>query len=462
MSDQKPVQNTGIFSISAGISFLISIIFCTFLISVTIINKINVEKMRLEQQIAECTHRISEYISKLLYKTQTLSAIVIQGNGNIESFDILAPSIVDDPVIQNVLMAPDGIVTKIYPLEENSEMIGWNYFSSGSGNKEAMTAKELGNLVLAGPIDIIQGGQALSGRLPVFIDTPDEKRKFWGITTVTLKFPQVMECAEFEIFDTYGSAYELWRISPDTNVKQIIATNYERYRPISDYIEKPVSILNAEWYLRVSLNRMWYNYPENFGLIFAGFCISFIVFFVMQNNYDLKKMQSVFEIMAITDSLTGIFNRRHFLEIVHISLEKSRRLNEKCFLIMLDIDRFKKINDVYGHQIGDKVIVDIVARIKSDIRPYDIFARYGGEEFIIFASGINENEVYNMTERLRLSLCSREFNYDDISINVSASFGIAQVIECNLDRAIKHSDEALYAVKRNGRNGCILYNENSV
>ena len=200
----------------------------------------------------------------------------------------------------------------------------------------------------------------------------------------------------------------------------------------------------------------WYNYPENIALILAGLCICFIVFFVMQYNYQLKNMQRVFETMAITDPLTGIFNRRHFLEIARISIEKARRHNEDCYFIMFDIDLFKNVNDTYGHQIGDKVLMDVTARIRSDIRPYDLFARYGGEEFIIFTNGITKKEVCEMVERLRLSLCTRQYKYDDIVIESSASFGIAHMNDYDIDKAIKQSDESLYDAKRSGRN-CYAY-----
>jgi len=436
-------------------SFAVSIVFCAFLISATIINRTNVTKLRIEQQIFEKTHRIGETITKLLYKTQALSAIVIQENGGMESFDIIAPSIVDDPSIKNVILAPDCIVAKVYPLAGNENILGWNYLDNRAGNIEAMAARDLGALVLGGPIDIVQGGQGIFGRLPVYIDTPENPRKFWGLVSVTLKFPQVLNSAELDVFRTYGYGYELWRINPDTNERQVLAGSYNDDKHDSRFIEIPVQILNAEWYLKIMPILAWYNYPENIALIIAGFCISLIVLFVMQNNYELKSMQAVFELMAITDPLTGIFNRRHFLEIVRISIEKARRHNENSYFIMFDIDKFKDVNDTYGHQIGDKVLMDVAARVKSSIRPYDLFARYGGEEFIIFTSGTNKQEVCEMTERLRVSLC-RKYEYDAVSFNSSASFGIAHMYDYNLDKAIKQSDDAMYAAKRNGRN-CVVY-----
>jgi diguanylate cyclase (GGDEF)-like protein len=446
-------------SIMAIVSFLVSLSFCAFLISATIVNRTNVSRLKMEQQIFERTHRMNEIISKLLYKTQSLSTIIIQGNGSMDSFDLIAPSIVDDPAIQNVLLAPNGIVAKVHPLAGNERILGWNFFGEGAGNLEAIAARDLGELVLGGPLDLVQGGKALVGRMPVYIDTPEEYQKFWGLVSITLKLSQIIEKAEFEIFTNFGYSYELWRINPDINEKQVIAGGFFNGGNDIRYIEQKFNILNAEWFLRVSPILMWYDYPENIALIIAGFCISFIVFFVMQNNHELKYMQSVFELMAITDPLTGVFNRRHFMEIVRINIEKARRHNETCYFIMFDIDKFKHVNDTYGHQIGDKVLMDVTARIKADIRPYDLFARYGGEEFIIFTTGISDNEVKDMVERLRVSLCSRRYEYDDVSFDTSASFGIAQMDDYNLDKAIKRSDDALYSAKRNGRNCVVFYSD---
>ena len=464
MESEGQGEKKGTLSIKAVVSALLSFAFCAFLIGATIINRTNIEKLRLEQQIYERTHRISESITMLLYKTQALAAIVGYDNGSMDSFEIIAPSIVNDPVIQNIILAPDGIVAKVYPYAENESLIGWNYFDNRAGNREAMAARDLGQLVLGGPIDIVQGGKAIFGRMPVFIDVPaedggEETQKFWGLVSITLKFPEILERAELEVFDKYGEAYELWRINPDTNEKQVIADNYGIFKPGRHFMEKSVDILNAQWHLKVWRNITWYDQLDNIALIIAGIFISLLVFLVMQNNYELKNMQNVFELMAITDHLTGIFNRRHFLEIVRINIEKARRFNEDCYIIMFDIDKFKDVNDTYGHQIGDKVLMDVTARIKASIRPYDLFARYGGEEFTIFVSGINKKNVCDMTERLRLSLCGRKYEYDHLSFGCSASFGIAHINDYNLDKAIKQSDDAMYEAKRNGRNCVVYFNE---
>ena len=450
---------TGTFSSIVVFATLTALIFCTFLISSTIIERTKLSNMKLEQIIFEETHRIRETITHLMYKTYVLAALIVNDNG--ESFDLVAPALVDDPSIKNVHIAPGGIVTKVYPLAGNENFIGLNYFQEGEGVKDAILARELGETVLSGPISFVYGGQALVGKMPVYIDTLTEQDVFWGLVSVSLNFPYVLEHTELEIFGKLGYSYELWRINPDTNEKQVIISSAVPVKPNYRFVEKSIRFFNVEWNLRVSPVRMWYNGPENIILIIAGICICFIVFIVMQNNIDMKRMQSVFEQMAITDPLTGIFNRRHFLETVYVNIEKARRQAEDCYLIMFDIDRFKQVNDTYGHQIGDNVLIDVTARIKAGIRLYDMFARYGGEEFIIFTTGISKTEVLDMTERLRNSLCTKKFEYSNISISCSASFGIALMRDYNLEIAIKNSDEALYEAKRNGRNCVAFYKENS-
>jgi diguanylate cyclase (GGDEF)-like protein len=218
-----------------------------------------------------------------------------------------------------------------------------------------------------------------------------------------------------------------------------------------------VHILNAKWILRVSNLRAWYSYPDNIALIIASVFISFLVFFVVQNNFRLRQAKSEHAILAKTAPLTGISNRRHFMEFAQSNMERARRLNEECCILLIDVDKFKNINDIYGHAMGDKVLSEIAARLKALIRPYDLFARYGGEEFIMFISHIKINDAMKFAERLRLELCNKKCEFSDISLAISASFGLAAIGSGNMEDAIKHADEALYKAKEEGRNKVILY-----
>ena len=396
--------------------------------------------------------------TRLLHKTQVLSALVIQNDGEIENFKQVAAIIIDDPAILNVLIAPSGVVSDVYPLQGNEAVIGLDFFGEGAGNKEAVMAKETGQLVFGGPFDLVQGGQALVGRLPVWIDMPDGNNAFWGLVSVTLKFPQILDGIGLEGLEKQGLTYKIWRINPDNNEMQMISGSENSYGEHIRFIEIPIQILNAEWIFCLYPVLEWYQRPESWAMIFIGFCISVLFAFVVQNNHELKLMQSELEKMARTDSLTGIFNRSSFMELALIQFKKSASANGNCFVVIFDLDHFKKVNDNYGHQAGDEVLKACVLRTKNTVRSYDVLARYGGEEFIILVTDIDKTDIQNLAERIRQSISETPIEVGGAHISVTASFGIALAnMSTDLDTAIGFADTALYKAKEEGRNRVVFY-----
>ena len=163
---------------------------------------------------------------------------------------------------------------------------------------------------------------------------------------------------------------------------------------------------------------------------------------------------------ACIDGLTGISNRQHFLKRAAEQYSYARRNGLTVGLIMIDIDRFKAVNDTHGHQMGDFVLnqfASIISRVK---RKEDIFARYGGEEFVIVPCGqINSEEVFNFCERIRQAIEISELRFGDTSIRITASLGFhtrnitqKEKIEPLINDMIKKADQALYQAKEKGRN----------
>ena len=163
--------------------------------------------------------------------------------------------------------------------------------------------------------------------------------------------------------------------------------------------------------------------------------------------------------LAITDGLTGISNRRAIFERLRSEVSRAGRENSPFCLIMLDIDHFKKVNDTYGHGVGDKVLVEIVNRIKSELRPHDEIGRYGGEEFIVGISKADSKISRVIAERLRTCICEMPFQIEDRKIDVSISLGVVDFMPSRdhdindlLEAMIKTADIALYKAKEAGRN----------
>ena len=162
--------------------------------------------------------------------------------------------------------------------------------------------------------------------------------------------------------------------------------------------------------------------------------------------------------LANTDYLTGILNRRAFMERMAEEANRSIRNEEEMSIIIMDIDHFKKVNDTFGHQVGDLVLQRFADRISMASRSYDFVGRYGGEEFIIGLPQTTLEQSWNAAERMRKDIEKMGLPLPDdpqISVRITASFGVASCLmksSKDVDSIIKLADEALYRAKAEGRN----------
>jgi len=163
----------------------------------------------------------------------------------------------------------------------------------------------------------------------------------------------------------------------------------------------------------------------------------------------LKILISDLDQLARTDELTGAWNRRRFEETVETEMDRLRRYGQRLSLMILDVDHFKKINDLYGHSIGDQVLIDLSNTIRSSLRVSDSLTRWGGEEFIILCPNTTAETVSKLAERLRKEVSSIEFQKVG---NITLSFGVAECgAEETWEQWLHRADEALYLAKSGGR-----------
>ncbi len=158
--------------------------------------------------------------------------------------------------------------------------------------------------------------------------------------------------------------------------------------------------------------------------------------------------------LALTDSLTGLYNRRGFMELGRREVQRSLRFDRPLTAIMADVDHFKYINDTYGHGIGDLVLKTVASRCSSNIRAVDIIGRYGGEEFIVLLPETDLFTAAAVAERLRERMADLPVMAGGVSVSVSISLGVAKASADtpDLDALIRRADSALLAAKQNGRN----------
>ncbi|HLD13134.1 MAG TPA: diguanylate cyclase [Burkholderiales bacterium] len=168
---------------------------------------------------------------------------------------------------------------------------------------------------------------------------------------------------------------------------------------------------------------------------------------------EIKRRQELEEdlrTLASTDKLTGIFNRRALDEAIRKEIERAKRYRHPMSLILFDIDNFKNINDVFGHQVGDAVLSELARLVGGKIRVHDVFARWGGEEFVILGVSSDMDGCLRLAEKLRDIIENHSF--PDIG-KMSCSFGVAVLHDDDTAVSlVKRADEALYRAKQGGRN----------
>ncbi len=167
-------------------------------------------------------------------------------------------------------------------------------------------------------------------------------------------------------------------------------------------------------------------------------------------NSMLENKNKEYEVMASTDALTGLYNRYKFSELYVSSYTSMVQRKNHMSLIMLDIDFFKKVNDSYGHNIGDKALIQVSHTLLRTVRNIDIISRWGGEEFIVLLPTVDLTQAVKLADKIRVNIYNQEI---DVIGHVSVSIGVSEVYEGEvMQDAIKRADEALYLAKKSGRN----------
>ncbi|MCP4337302.1 MAG: HDOD domain-containing protein [Desulfobulbaceae bacterium] len=177
---------------------------------------------------------------------------------------------------------------------------------------------------------------------------------------------------------------------------------------------------------------------------------------------ELEKKNSILDNLANIDGLTGVYNHRYFQNVLDQEINRAERHSTSISIILIDIDHFKKVNDSYGHQVGDFILAEFSKTIQENVRKYDILARYGGEEFVVILPETNTEDALVVAEKLRIIIEQTCFQDNCETYHVTASFGQAcgnPTIEDNFDKntLISHADQALYEAKAKGRNLVIGY-----
>ncbi|MFC5302927.1 EAL domain-containing protein [Azospira restricta] len=215
------------------------------------------EQRRLEaartiaaQAATDHVQHLDQTLQQALSATYALAALVRQGQGEIDNFEETARQMLQIyPAVSALQLAPNGIIRDIVPLAGNEPAIGHDLLKDPARTKEAFLARDTGKLTLAGPFKLLQGGMGVVGRLPVFLPDAAGGTRFWGFTTVLVRFPEAIESAGLGKLLRDGYHYRLWRIHPDSGERQTIAASLDA---LAAPVERTLTVPNGEWTLSVA------------------------------------------------------------------------------------------------------------------------------------------------------------------------------------------------------------------
>lgn len=382
--------------------------------------------------------------------TNSLEQILISEDGRINKFGTVAQGLMTD-YVQSIQLAPDGVVTDIYPAEGNE-----------AGKIDLIhdeTRGEIVNyginndlIVMQGPFELKQGGLGIAIRNPVFLADDNGQRYFWGLTIVIIRVPEIYQDSA-DSLSTFGYQYSLWKTpSPLTNEYTLVDSSGDT---LTDPVIYYFDLGSCNWKLEVMPSGGW-GKDRNLPLVaLCGFALILLLEVLTIAFLVMEEQRKKFRKLAQTDPLTGLLNRTGF----DIQLEQYLTENDpkNCVGILLDVDNFKFINDVYGHALGDQVLLQLARSMEQSFPENAIIARNGGDEFCIILKDCTADDASARIQAF--SMAPRSFQAKGEEHNYSISLGYVEY-PTHVGKSsdiLRYADMALYEVKLRGKHGCLAY-----
>lgn len=384
--------------------------------------------------------------------TVTLEQMLISENGRIQKFSETAANMITDSV-QSIQIAPDGVVTEIYP-EEDNETGKIDLIHDEARGKISCYARDNHVLIMQGPFQLKQGGYGIAVRKPVYLEDESGQEFFWGFTIVIIRVPEIFSDSVKSLSD-FGYQYCLSKTgSPWEEAYEVVDCS-------GGSISAPVSytfeIGGSVWKLEVMPQNGWVEKSYLYSIFGGGLLVVLLLtgltaalLILDENRQELRKL-------ALTDALTGIYNRHGFDK--HVTVYMKQYPEKHCVGVQFDIDDFKLINDIYGHASGDKALQILAESMRKFFPEHAVLGRNGGDEFCIFLPDCTckeaEEKLVQFTKQKRFFV----YEGEERAFNISLGYAEYPVHAKSQLQLMHCADAALYEVKLRGKKGSLVYDE---
>lgn len=396
--------------------------------------------------------RIENDIENGIETTDTLKQVLINGNGQIINFSKIAENLMSYS-IQSVQLAPNGVVTEIYP-EEGNEAGKIDLLKDSKRGKISNYAKDHNITIIQGPIKLKQGGSGLVVRNPIYLEDENGQEYFWGFTIAVLRVPEVFEDST-NALSKFKYNYRLSREASvlDKKYVEVDANCDKMIRPVTYNL----TVGKEKWKLEIMPRAGWSNSTTLYLIFFGGLSLVLLLTEIIRVLFLLDERRVELKELAHKDGLTKLYNRYGFDEMA----EKMIKKDPEAYYVaaLLDVDDFKLINDMYGHAYGDKALISLAENMRKFFPSSALLGRNGGDEFCILLSNCTVEEAKEAL--IQFTKTPKTFSYKGQTYSFCISLGYAEYPNNAIERSqlMRCADAALYEVKLHGKNGCMAYKE---
>ena len=396
--------------------------------------------------------RIKNEITNGIAITDALKQVLISENGDINQFDTIAENLISDS-IESVQLAPDGVVTDIYPAEGN-EAGKIDLLHDKDRGRISCYARDNHTIITQGPFELKQGGYGIAVRNPVYLNDENGQEYFWGFTIVILRVPDIFSDS---IHALSGFGYEYRLSKTETPWSDTYKTVYQSDGQMTQPVSYDFTIGKENWTFEVTPESGWRNNTLIITVSTIFTAITLLLSGLTRVWLVSKENKNKFQILARTDSLTGIYNRYGFDE----SAEKMMDKNPKAHFVaaLLDIDDFKFINDIYGHAYGDKALKSLADSMKTFFPSDALLGRNGGDEFCILLQNYTCEDAKELLQQFTGLPKTFSYKGKEQPFNISLGYAEYPTFAASRSQLMRCADAALYEIKLHGKNGCMAYRE---
>ena len=396
--------------------------------------------------------RIENDIENGIEITDTLKQVLINGNGQIINFSKIAENLMSYS-IQSVQLAPNGVVTEIYP-EEGNETGKIDLLKDSKRGEISNYAKDHNITIIQGPIKLKQGGSGLVVRNPIYLEDKNGQEYFWGFTIAVLRVPEIFEDST-NALSKFKYNYRLSREASvlDKKYVEVDANCDKMIRPVTYNL----TVGKEKWKLEIMPRAGWSNSTTLYLIFFGGLSLVLLLTEIIRVLFLLDERRVELKELAHKDGLTKLYNRYGFDEMAEKMISKNPK--EHCVAVLLDVDDFKLINDMYGHAYGDKALISLSENMQKFFPSSALLGRNGGDEFCILLPNCTMEEVKESL--IEFTKTPKTFSYKGQTYSFCISLGYAEYPNNAIERSqlMRCADTALYEVKLHGKNGCKAYQE---